>query len=428
MDTIKELREKRARKVEEARGELAKITDKTPEGEAKEIEARFDAMMTEAEGFEARAARLERLATAEAGLEERDNRRPTGDTEARGNSGVETPATPEYREAFHAWLAAGGVASEMEPEMRQVLQRGVQRFGKEQRAQIAGTAASGGNLVPDEMMAPIVKAMAAWGPMFDGNVVTELKTDGGGTLPIPTVDDTAKRAAQTATEGATLTDDGGADVSFGKEELGDYMFDTEWLRISVQLMTGSMPDVENLIGELLGERLGRELNRALTVDNGTGAPLGIVPGASVGKTVAAVDALTGDEILDFLHSVDPAYRASPKFAAMFNDTTLLALHKLKDGQGNYLIRTAPDGSGRLAVGAMSVRYHVNQAMANIGASARSMVAGDLGRYYVRKIGSVVVGTIQDKDFWPGIGMAGYARADGGIVDTKAVKALVHPAP
>lgn len=417
--TAKELRAKRARLITEARAEQAKITDKTPAGEVSEIEARFTAMITEAEGLATRAEVLDRLDAAEASLANPDPRAPLG--ENRSASGVIVPEAISYRSAFQRLMQAGGDETQMAAEARAALYA-----FPEFRAQTQGTAAEGGHMVPDEMMTEIVKAMAAWGPLFDDGFATVIKTQGGGSLPIPGYDDTAARAAKQATEGAALADTGTKDVVFTKDTLGDYLYDTEWLRVSIQLATGSIVNMEQLLGALLGERLGRTANDKLTIGTGTGEPLGIVTGAVTGVTVASNAAITGDEIQALYHSVDPAYRASPKFGAMFNDTTLLALHGLKDADGKYLLQEAPDGSGRIRVGAVSMKYTINQAMANIGTVAKSMVVGDMGKYFVRKIGNVIIGTDRGKDFFPGFGIAGFTRLDGAIADVRAIKALVHP--
>lgn len=423
--TPAELRARRARIVAEARTELAQITDTTDAARAAEINTRAEAMVAEAEALALRADTAERLERAERSLDQGDIRRPSGD-EDEARSGRTDPASVSYREAFHAYMMASGQRGEMAPEARAALARGQTALPQEMRAQTAGTDAAGGFTVPDEMMRALVRAMAAWGPMYDEDLTTGINTASGGSIPIPTIDDTGTEAEATATEGATLGDTGAKDLVFGRETLEDYMIDTEWLRISVQLAGGSIENFETLLSGLLGERLGRKANRWLTTGTGAGQPQGIALAASLGKTAASNAAITGDEILDFIHSVDPAYRASPKARAMFNDSTLLALHKLKDGDGNYLIRNAPDGSGRLVVGAVSVPYSINQAMASIGSTNRSMVFGDFSKYYTRRIGNAVVGAISDKDFWPGFGVAGYARLDGVLADTAAVKAFAHP--
>jgi HK97 family phage major capsid protein len=419
--TPAELRAQRARIVTNAKSKLDEITASTTEARAAEIETEFDAMMIEAEGLEARAARQDRLARAEASLGAGDDRRPNGDLDQRGAAPAVDALT--YRSAFHQLMMVGGDHYALSNEARAA----IAAHNVELRAQIAGTEAAGGAMVPDEMMQSIVMAMAAWGPMYDDAFATVIKTAGGGSMPIPGVDNTAKRAAKEAAEGAAFPNTGAKDRVFTKDTLEDHLYQTEWLKISIQLATGGMENMESLFGGLLGEELGRTANDVLTIGTGAGQPLGVVTGASLGHTPAAAGSFTGDDILALIHSVDPAYRQSPKFGLMFNDTTLLAMHKLKDGDGRYLLSEAPDGSGRIKVGAVSAKYTVNQAMANVGANARAMIAGDMSKYYVRKIGNTVIHTDRGAQFLPGFGMAGFARMDGTVADARAIKAMVQPA-
>src|SRR3546814_3150403 len=67
--------------------------------------------------------------------------------------------------------------------------------------------------------------------------------------------------------------------------------------------------------------------------------------SELGKTTAAVAAFTFDELMDLVHSIDPAYRAASTCRFMFNDSTLLSMRKLKDGDGNYLWQPADGRTG-----------------------------------------------------------------------------------
>ncbi|MBF9641246.1 phage major capsid protein, partial [Streptococcus pseudopneumoniae] len=82
--------------------------------------------------------------------------------------------------------------------------------------------------------------------------------------------------------------------------------------------------METLLADLLGERLGRIANLRLTTGSGSSAPQGVVTGSTLGVTAAAQSAIAFDETIDLVHAVDPAYRAGPKVAYMFNDGTLKA--------------------------------------------------------------------------------------------------------
>ena len=102
--------------------------------------------------------------------------------------------------------------------------------------------------------------------------------------------------------------------------------------------------------------------------------------ATLGKTTAAVAAVTADELIDFYHSVDPAYRASPKARMMFNDSTLQAIRKLKDAQNRYLIDGLKDSGATINLAGISVPYSVNQAVASMATGARFAAFGDFSKY------------------------------------------------
>ena len=51
-----------------------------------------------------------------------------------------------------------------------------------------------------------------------------------------------------------------------------------------------------------------------------------------------------------------------------------------------------------------------------------MVFGDFSKYFVRKVGSPVIGVLRER-FWPQVGIAGLIRFDGELGDTAAIKHL-----
>jgi len=426
MADIKTLREQAANTLAEARTMLDAISDKSTKEQRAEAEQAVDRALSEASDIEARVERLSKLEAAEKRATEareaedrakRNAKRPGADAgEARPDGGM------DYRTAFHEYLRAQGQKGEMPTEARAVLESGFAKI--EHRAQTT-TAAAGGYTVPVELANILVKSMLAWGPMYNGDVATELVTAGGGTITMPTVNDTAV-AAVAHTQGTTLTDDGGSDVTFGQKSLEAYAWNTEWLRVSKELADDSIFAMEQILGDLLGERLGRIANAQLTTGTGSSAPNGIVTASTAGKTAAGTAAITADEIIDLLHSVDPAYRTGPKVAFMFNDSTLSAIRKLKDGDGNYLWQMGNVQQGQPGT-LLGYRYYVNQAMDSLAAAKKVMLFGDMGKYYVRKVGQPLIGAIQDKDFWPGFGVAGYIRFDGELADTAAVKHLITAA-
>ncbi|MGY6251634.1 phage major capsid protein [Bosea thiooxidans] len=427
MTTIKELNDKRQKLVVDARSALDEIKKNTDEARAAELEARHDTIMAEFDNVEALIVREQKVADAEKRLaeraeEERKKQRPNGDDGQ--TRGADEGAKPEYRTVFYKYLASGASLDELSGEERAVLKAGVVPDA-EKRVQVStqGTSTTaGGYTVPVELSSQIIKSMKAWGPMYDEDVCTVLSTSNGVTIKIPTVDDTAVTAGQHA-EGTAMTDDNGKDVTFGQKSLESYGYDTEWVKFSLELARDSIFNMESLLGQLLGERLGRIANLHLTTGDGTGDPNGIVTASSLGKTAAAVAAVTYDEIVDLIHSVDPAYRQSPKVRFMFNDLTLAAIRKLKDGDGKY-IWTAGDVQGGVPGTLLGYRYSVNQAMANLATGNKTMLFGDFGKYFVRKVGSPMIG-VKRESYWPDLGIAGLIYLDGELGDTAAVKHLIQ---
>ncbi|RZJ19117.1 MAG: phage major capsid protein [Brevundimonas sp.] len=414
MSRIIELREKQAQLVAEARERLDQINANTDESRAAELETQHDAAMAEHDRIDKLIEREERMERVEQRANElREQRRPTppDGQEQRGDDGK-----IEYRQVF-AKVVCGVSPSDLTAEERQVLQKGVAEF----RAQTAGTTTAGGYTVPTELLGEIEKAMKAWGPMYDSDICRVLTTSGGNPLKLPTVDDTGS-TAEAHTENTALTDDGGKDVTFGQKSLDAYAFDTEFVRWSWLLEADSIFNMEALLGELLGERLARIANKQLTIGTGSSAPNGIVTASSLGVTAAATTAITFDELIDLEHSVDPAYRKAPGVGYMLNDQTFKAIRKLKDLEGRYIWQQGDVKGG--APGTLNGRpYHINQDMADIAAAAKAILFGDFKKYWVRKVGSPIIGVLRER-FWPDLGIAGLIRFDGELAQAGAVKHLI----
>lgn len=417
MSRITELREKQAKLVADARERLDQITPETEEARAAELETQHDAAMAEHDRIDKLIEREERLGRVEQRANElREQRRPKP---SDGDERRDETGAVEYRQVF-AKVICGTELSDLSAEERQVLRKGAAEF----RTQTAGTSTAGGFTVPTELLNEIEKAMKAHGPMYDTDICRVITTSGGGSLKLPTVDDTAQSGGA-HTEGAPLTDDGGVDVAFGQKSLDAYGFDTEFIRWSWELEMDGIFNMEALLGELLGERMGRIANRRLTVGTGSDAPNGIVVASGAGVTATLTNAVTFDELIDLEHSIDPAYRKAPGVGYMFNDATFKAIRMLKDSEGRYIWQQGDVKGG--APGTLNNRpYHINQDMADIAAAAKPVLFGDFKKYWVRKVGSPIIGVVREK-FWPDLGIAGLIRFDGELANAGAVKHLVMKA-
>jgi HK97 family phage major capsid protein len=415
-ETLK-LREQQAELHEAAKREYEALQKPDlSDGEVKEIEARWDKAMGQFDEIQTKLDRMEKLDGMRGRLESGLTPVPNQDAEARGSVDGKTS---EYREVFEKMVRFGPTS--LDKEERAVFEK--EGFDHEQRAQSTGTGSEGGFFVPEGFSNEIDVALKAYGPLLDGSVVRRYDTASGNPIPWPTVDDT-NQTGDLLAENAAATDDGSKDFTVGSETLSSYGYNSGIVRVPLQLLRDSAFNMDSLLADLFSERMGRTGNTALTTGTGSNQPQGLVTGASAGNTTASATAITSDEVIDLQHEVDPAYRMSPKAAWMFNDSTLKAVRKLKDGQGNYLWMRG-DVSGGVPNTLLDKPYHINQAMANIATATNPIVFGDLNRFVVRRIGNYQLVTFREKYMNQlQVGYQGFMFIDGRVINSSAIKKLV----
>lgn len=411
--TIQQMREQQAKLVAEARTYYDEVAT-ADESRAKELETSYDKAMADHDRLEKLIQKEERLAAAEAALDEPETRTPD-----RNPTPANIETTDEARKAaFKAWLQRG--VSGLNADQRQIAERAMANIPEEVRAQSTTTTA-GGYTIPEGFLPEIVKAMKAWGPMLDPGITRVLVTATGNPLPWPTMDDTSQKGAILA-ENTQISEQ---DITFGQKQLDAFMYTSKLIRVSYQLLQDSAFNVESeIIRPAFGERLGRIGNEHLTTGTGTGQPNGIVTASSAGITAAVGGAVSFDDIIDLEHSVDPAYRRSPGVRFMFNDSTLKYLRKLKDGDGNYLWQPADARTGAPA-SVLAYPYSVNQDMASIGGSTKPIIFGDFNKYIVRIVRDMTMLRLTERyaDYLQ-VGFFAFMRMDGELSDTAAIKHMV----
>lgn len=273
------------------------------------------------------------------------------------------------------------------------------RTGKENgdlvelRAQSEGTGSEGGYLVPDGFRNKLVDRMVAFGGV--ANVVETVTTSTGNPLPWPTVDDTAN-TGEIVAEGGTFSS--GADLVFGEESLGAYKYMAGGgsalpLRVSVELAQDAAFDVQGLVSRKLGERIARIQSTHVVTGTGVSQPLGIVTGLTGIELADDTAGITYDDLITFIHSVDPAYRESGCRWA-FNDTTLATIKKIKDSNGDPIWRPlnadmASDTGGGTLLG---YPVTIDQAFPDVDVDANTVNWGVFGNlnegYVIRRVKDV----------------------------------------
>ena len=190
-----------------------------------------------------------------------------------------------------------------------------------------GVDADGGYLVPTEFENFIVKGLE------EANVVRSIakviSTNVERKVPIAATGSTAKWVAENATIPVS-------DVTFGQKTLDAFKL-TNQLKVSTELLHDSMFNLEQYIGEEFARALGVAEEEAFCVGTGNGQPTGIfhaTQGANVGVTAAGQTAIAFDDVVNLIHALKSPYRRNAVF--LMHDTTVAAMRKLKDNNGQYL--------------------------------------------------------------------------------------------
>ena len=330
-----------------------------------------------------------------------------GKEEERQKKPIETE---EYREAYTNFLRYGYAS--LTQEERSVIDNGHQNLsGTEARAMSAITGAAGGYTVPQGFFAELEKALKDYGGMRD--VARIIPTAAGNDLPMPSMNDTGN-VGELVGENTAVSNQ---DVAFGTITMKAYKYSSKTVLIPIELLQDSAIDVEAEVKAALAERIFRITNTHYTTGDNTSKPQGIVVGAALGKAGATgqTTSLIYDDLIDLQHSVDAAYRRSPSCGYMFADSTLKILKKLKDSQGRPL--WVPGVSMKEPDTINGYRYAINNDIAAMAASAKSMLFGDFSKYLIRDVMDVMVIRISEKYIESGqVGFLCYYRTDGRLRD------------
>ena len=318
----------------------------------------------------------------------------------------------EYEQAFRTWFTCAN-SNALAPEVRSILEK------RGTSVQIEGTASLGGYTVQDILWPELIATMKDYSGIFQAAKV--ITTGKGNTINFATNDDTSAAAVLVSESGSSTVQD----TTFGTKTLDAYTY-RDLMKISWELMQDSEFDMGQIINDNMGVRFGRALNAACTTGTGTSQPNGVVTATSAGKTAASATAITRSEIVDLIHSVDPAYRAAGTCALMFNDSTFSAIKKLAFGSGDArpLWQTSMrDGDPDTIEG---YKYFINQGMASIATGNRTILFGDFSKYYIRIVKALQLVRLNELYAANGqIGFYGFMRFDGELMDTAAIKHLVQ---
>ena len=306
------------------------------------------------------------------------------------------------------------------------MRRGERGLSAEQASKFYNTMSTttpgeGGYTVPTTISSNLIESLKAFGGMR--SVATILNTEQGNPMNFPTSDSTSEVGEILAENAAAAV----LDPSFGTVGLNCYKYSSKVVTVPIELLQDSSVDIEAFVRGLIVRRIGRITNQHFTTGTGTGQPRGIVTGAGAGKVGTAGQTLSViyDDLVDLQEALDEAYAQSgnPKF--MMAQGSRKVIRKIKDTTGRPI--WTPGYELGATVGApdmlLGKEIVINNDMAAMAASAKSIVYGDLSKYIIRDALSVQLMRFDDSAFASKgqVGFLAFIRSGGNLVDAGAVK-------
>ena len=395
MSKILELREKRAKAWDAAKAFLDSKRGTDGLLSAEDV-ATYEKMEADVVNLGKEIDRLERQQALDAELNKPVNTPITGKPGQPNPENKTGRASDEYKRAF--WNAMRSKTAGY--EVLNALQ--------------VGTDSEGGYLVPDEFERTLVEALQ------EENIfrtMAKIIQTASGDRKIPVV--ASKGTASWVDEEGAIPE---SDDAFGQVSIGAYKLAT-MIKVSEELLNDSIFNLESYIAREFARRIGAKEEESFFIGNGTGKPTGIfnaTGGAELGVTAASATAITVDEIMDLFYSLKSPYRKNAVF--VMNDSTVKAIRKLKDGNGQYLWQ--PSISAGQPDTILNRPVKTSAYVPAIAAGAKTIAFGDFGYYWIadrqgrsfQRLNELYAATGQ-------VGFKATQRVDGKLILSEAIKVL-----
>lgn len=395
MNKILELREKRTKAWEAAKAFLD--TKRGADGMVSaEDSATYEKMESDVVALGKEIERLERQATLDREMSKVLAEPLTSKPQSPPKDTKIGRASDEYKKSFWAALRSKSPTFELQNSLK------------------IGTDSEGGYLVPDEYERTLIASLE------EENVLRKLAhviQTSSGDRKIPVVS-TKGSAAWIEEEGPIPEDDD----SFGQTLIGAHKLGT-MIKISEELIQDAVFDLPGYIAKEFGRRIGNKEEDAFFNGDGSGKPTGIfhkTNGAQLGATTAASTAITADEVIDLFYSLRTPYRKNAVFIT--NESTVKAIRKLKDGQGQYLWQPSLQAGTTDTI--LGKRILTSPFIPEIAAGAKTIAFGDFSYYWIadrqgrifKRLNELYARTDQ-------IGFLATQRVDGKLILPEAIKVL-----
>ena len=289
-----------------------------------------------------------------------------------------------------------------------------------------GENTEGGYTVPDEFHRQLIQALE------ENNIFRSLAKvirTNSGTRTIPIAADNGK--ASWVEEGNAIAE---SDLTFGVATLSAYKLACA-IRVSNELLHDSAFDIAGHIANRFGVRFGNAEEDAFINGKGVSADPTVTPSEPTGilTTLASPSVLTEnastisfDDVYKLFYALKGPYRQKAKF--LCNETALLQLMLLKDGNGQYIWKPGIEvGKPDTILGHQvytSTYMPAIEGVAANDAGKKVLLFGDFSYYWVadrtnrtmRRLNELYAMTDQ-------VGFVGTQRVDGKLILPEAMKVL-----
>ncbi len=291
------------------------------------------------------------------------------------------------------------------PDQRQALLRG--RIGAAGLLTTGSTAGTG-FIPPGTMATQFEAALLAYGHVR--RYAETYRTSDHGPFKVPTENDTSNTGeivSEQSSIGSTV------DPTISSKTYGLYKYSSKLVKYTSEMAEDPAFNLTSWLADKLGIRLARITNTKHTTGAGTTEPSGLTIDGTSGLTAAATTAVTLDELLDLIESVDPEYRDGSVFMA--KSAVFTAVRKIKDGGSGYL--WTPNVSQAANNQLFGYDTVVNQAVPAMTATLKPIIFGNLFKYKIRALPEVrVVRTTELYLATDEQGMIAFLREDSGLLD------------
>lgn len=226
-------------------------------------------------------------------------------------------------------------------------------------------------LAPVEIAAEILAKVPEWSPI---RTIANVQQTTAKAKKIPREIGTfdAKWVAKTGTRTETTGQ------AFGAEEVPTHEL-YALIDVPMEDLEDAVVNLEAYLVAKFAERFGVAEGKAFVLGDGAGEPEGLLTNAQVAAVNSgSASAITADGMIDLYFSLQDAYARNATW--VLKRSTLAAVRKLKDGQGNYLWQ--PGLAGALPATIMDRPYVEAVDMPAIAANATPVLFGDFRRGYL----------------------------------------------